>query len=124
MNRIEIRTRNGVYRAELEESELSDALWISLPRESTINVWGSEIYFELPVDVTVRADSSVLDVGDIAYWPEGKAICLFFGPTPLSSEEGRPVPIRPVKRIGRLIGDISGLERVGDRTRVVIDRSF
>ncbi len=124
MSRVEIRTRSGVYLAELDDSEFSDVLWLTLPRESTVNVWGSEIYFELPSEVEAEADVTVLDVGDIAYWPEGQALCLFFGPTPLSDEDGRPVAISPVKRIGRLLGDFSGLAAVGDRTRIALHRSF
>ncbi len=124
MSRIEVRTRSGVYQAELDDSEFSNVLWMSLPREGTVNVWGNEIYFEMPVDVTVKGDTTVLDSGDVAYWPQGKAICLFFGPTPLSAEDGRPVSAYPVRRIGRLLGDYSGLEGVGDRTRVVLERTF
>ncbi len=124
MSRVEVRTRSGVYLAELDDSDLSNDLWMSLPREATANVWGNEIYFEMPGEVTVQGDATVLEKGDVAYWPQGKAICLFFGPTPLSDEDGRPVAAYPVKRIGRLLGDYSGLEDVGDRTRVVLERTF
>ncbi len=124
MNRMEIRTRSGVYLAELDDSEFNDALWLTLPRESTVNVWGSEIYCELPSEMDAEGGDTVLDEGDVAYWPEGQALCLFFGPTPLSDEDGRPVAIAPVKRIGRLLGDFSGLAAVGDRTRVTFHRAF
>lgn len=124
MSRIEVRTRSGVYLAELDDSEFCNAMWMSLPREGTVNVWGNEIYFEMPGEIPVQGDVTVLEKGDVAYWPMGKAICLFFGPTPLSGEDGRPVSAYPVKRIGRLLGDYSGLEGVGDRTRVVLERTF
>jgi len=124
MSRVEVRTRSGVYLAELDDSEFSNAMWMSLPREGTANVWGNEIYFEMPGEVTVQGDVTVLESGDVAYWPQGKAICLFFGSTPLSEEDGRPVSAYPVKKIGRLLGDYSGLEDVGDRTRVVLERTF
>lgn len=110
--------------AELDELEFCDELWLSLPRESTANVWGCEIYFEMPSDIPLEGDLTVLEKGDVAYWPQGKAICLFFGPTPLSDEDGRPVAAFPVRRIGRLIGDYSGLEEVPDRTRLVLERAF
>lgn len=58
---------------------------------------------------------TVLDAGDIAYWPRAYALCLFFGPTPLSGDDGRPVSKYPVIKIGRIDGDCSSMEDAGDR---------
>lgn len=123
-SRIVIRTRNGEFAGELDGSDLSNALWLSLPFSADINMLGSQIYFEMPTDVDVVGDTTVLDVGDIAYWPGANALCLFFGPTPLSGDDGRPVSAYPVKRIGRLIGNCDGLEHAGDRQRIVLERTF
>ena len=61
-----------------------------------------------------------LEVGDIAYWPGPGAFCIFYGPTPLSGEEGKPVAPYPVIRIGRMVGDCSGLDSAGDRQRLTL----
>jgi len=60
-----------------------------------------------------------VEVGDVGYWPPGKALCLFFGPTPIS----RPGEVRPastVVLVGRLSSDPEELRKVreGDLVRV------
>lgn len=124
MSRITIRTRNGVYDAELDGSDISNTLWLSLPFSADINMLGSQIYFEMPADTDVTGNETVFDNGDIAYWPKVGALCIFFGPTPLSGEDGRPVSAFPLRRIGRVLSDTSGMEDAGDRQRIVLERSF
>lgn len=126
MSKISIKTWNGgEFFAELDSSLISDTLWLSLPRKYFINMIGSMIYFECPLDCSVEGETvTTLDVGDVAYWPNANALCLFFGPTPLSKDDGRPVSPYPVIRIGRLVGDCSALEDAGDRQAIRLDRAF
>lgn len=124
MTKMRIRTRGGEFDAELDDSPLSDEIWLSLPFETSLNMWGDEIYFEMPVHTKVKGEIKTLDVGDIAFWPEARAICLFFGPTPLSSENGKPISAYPVKKFGRLIGEFSALERSGDGTKILLEKAF
>ncbi|MBO4552156.1 MAG: AfsR family transcriptional regulator [Candidatus Methanomethylophilaceae archaeon] len=123
--KIMIRTRNADVEAELDGSDISNAIWFELPFRNTINMLGDEIYFEFPLkDVEMSGEQvTVLDVGDIAYWPKVGALCLFFGPTPLSGEDGRPVSRYPVIKIGKMKGDCSVLSEAGDRQRIFIERS-
>lgn len=123
-SKIVIRTRTGNFTGELDDSDLSNALWLSLPFSADINMLGSQIYFEMPVNIDVDGDTTSLDVGDIAYWPSANALCLFFGPTPLSGDDGKPVSPYPVKVIGRIKEDCGGLENAGDRQRIILERSF
>jgi len=125
VNAVTFRTRMGEYRGELRKSAFSDALWLSLPLSSVINMLGCEIYFEVPAELEAEGEEvTVLDKGDIAFWPRAGAMCLFFGPTPLSGKDGRPVSPYPVIKIGRLIGEIDSLADAGDRTRIVIETAF
>jgi hypothetical protein len=120
-----MRTRNGEYAGELCDSDISDAIWLSLPFTARLNMLGCQIYFEMPLDF--RPDgggATVFDAGDIAYWPGAGALCIFFGPTPLSGDDGRPVSRYPLIKIGRVIGDCSSMEDAGDRQTITIDRSF
>ena len=121
---ILIRARSGNYEAELDDSDISNEIWLKLPFASYTNMLGDEIYFEFPLDSAMPEEGrvTVLDKGDIAYWPKVGAFCIFFGPTPLSGEDGRPVSRYPVIRIGRLKGEFDDLEFAGDRQRIVIDR--
>jgi len=125
MSRIRIRTRNDEYLAELDDSDISNAIWLSLPLTFTINMLGCQIYFEMPVD---NADPkelvTKLEAGDIAYWPKVGAFCIFFGPTPLSGEDDHPVSRYPVAKIGRMIGDYSTMEDAGDRQPITLEKAF
>ena len=124
MSGITIRTIKGEFAGELDDSPISDAIWLSLPKTVYINMLASMIYFEFPVDCPLDGKQvTKLHKGDIAYWPKANALCFFFGPTPLSGEDGEPVAPYPVIVIGRLKGDCSGLEDAGDRQRVILDRA-
>lgn len=125
MSGIRIRTRNGEFRGELDGSDTSNAIWLSLPFRAQINMLGGEIYFEMPLDVETKGElRTVFDAGDIAYWPKVGAFCIFFGPTPLSGEDGRPVSKYKLVKIGELKGDYSDLEYAGDRQNITLERMF
>jgi hypothetical protein len=125
MSRIRIRTVNGEYLAELDDSDISNAVWLSLPFTTSINMLGCQIYFEMPVDNADAKDRvTTLDAGDIAYWPGVGALCIFFGPTPLSGDDGRPVSHYPVTKIGRVLDDCSSMESAGDRRTITIEKAF
>ena len=77
----------------------------ALPFESAANVWGDEIYFDIPLSLDQEPDASAdVEVGDLAYWPAGPAFCIFFGPTPVSPGD-QPRAYSPVNVSGRVLGD-------------------
>ena len=125
-SRITVRTRNGEYPGELDGSDISNAIWLSNRLTVEINMLGGMMYGELPLDVILPKEgrTTKLETGDIAYWPGPGAFCIFFGPTPLSGEDGQPVAPYPVIRIGKMIGDCSGLEDAGDRQKITILSGF
>lgn len=126
MSGMKVRTRNGEFPAELDDSDISNAIWLSLPLSMDINMLGGMIYCECPLDAIMPKEGrvTVLDVGDIAYWPGPGAFCIFYGPTPLSGEDGRPVAPYPVIWIGRMTGDCSGLDEAGDRQKLTLVPPF
>lgn len=100
MNNIRIRTRSGDYAAELDDSDISNTIWLSLPFRAQINMLGNQIYFEMPLDTDITGEKkTVFEIGDIAYWPKANAFCIFFGPTPLSGDDGLPVSKYPLSLI-------------------------
>ena len=125
-SRITVRTRNGEYPGELDGSDISNAIWLSNRLTVEINMLGGMMYGELPLDVILPKEgrTTKLEIGDIAYWPGPGAFCIFFGPTPLSGEDGQPVAPYPVIKIGKMIGDCSGLEDAGDRQKITILSGF
>ena len=90
--------------AVLNESKTAELIYNSLPIEAKGSFWGDEIYFSIPVKAELEAPKEVVELGDLGYWPEGSAFCIFFGPTPISSaDEIRPAS--EVNVIGKIIGD-------------------
>ncbi len=125
-SRITVRTRCGEFPGELDGSDISNAIWLSNRLTFDINMLGGMMYGELPLDVILPKEgrTTQLETGDIAYWPGPGAFCIFFGPTPLSGEDGQPVAPFPVIKIGKMIGDCSGLEDAGDRQKITILSTF
>jgi len=75
----------------------------SLPFSVNAHIWGEEIYTdESPVTHSEENAKALVDLNDVAYWPSGKAICLFFGPTPIG-KRGEIKPYSPVNVIGKII---------------------
>ena len=74
-----------------------------LPFTVKLNVWGEELYTSVsPIYVSEENSKSVVSLNDVAYWPLGKAICLFYGPTPISNK-GEIIPASPVNIIGKIV---------------------
>lgn len=96
-----------------------EALVKCIPFQSKANVWGKEVYFRTPASHRLESGVKEVEVGDIAFWPPGRALCLFFGPTPESMGD-KPVAASRVNVIGRIVKNIELLEKVrdGDRVRV------
>ena len=120
--RIQIITpATGKVAAELIEKnpKTEEAIWNALPIEGKANRWGDEIYFSIPVNVGLEEGQEVVSVGDVAYWPPGKAFCIFFGPTPASrGNEARAYS--PVNVFAKIVGDASVFKKVknGEEIRV------
>jgi hypothetical protein len=72
--------------ATLASSATARAIWDGLPLEARAHRWGDELYFSVPLDAPEDAGARAeVRVGDVAFWPPGNAICIFWGPTPASN---------------------------------------
>lgn len=118
---IRITADNVSVQAALNESPMADELWGALPIEGRAQIWGDEIYFGTGMQLPREAGpgDETVEMGAIGYWPPGKALCLFFGPTPMSvGDEIRPASA--VQVMGTMEGDPKVLKAVpaGARVRV------
>jgi hypothetical protein len=124
--RIVILFESGIsIECELNEKEnpkTIKALLNSLPFESRVNLWGKEIYFAVPFSAEIENPKEIVEIGDIAYWPEEPSLCLFFGPTPISPSPDIIKPYSPVNVIGKIISDLKILEKIkeGEKVRVML----
>jgi hypothetical protein len=121
MNRITISAGDVSLPAELNDSPTARQIWEALPIEGTARTWGDEIYFEIPVvaDQEPNARAEV-KVGELGYWPVGRAFCIFFGPTPASTGE-RPRAYSPVNILGRVMGDATQFRAVQEGMQVRVE---
>lgn len=123
MRRISISAGRVTAQAELLETPTANAIWEALPVEGEVNTWGEEIYFEIPVTVAEEKSSRAdVEVGDLGYWPVGKAFCIFFGPTP-ASKGPRPRAASPVNVFGRVVGDAKVFHKVREGSPVHVGRA-
>ena len=85
-----------------------------LPFTVKLHIWGDEIYSsESPIDVTEENAQSPVSLNDVAYWPTGKAVCLFYGPTPIG-KKGEITPASPVNVIGKIITPDKSVLKITD----------
>lgn len=99
------------------------ALAAALPFSGQAHRWGDEIYFSVPQVVQDLEDDArvKVEVGDLAYWPAGKAFCIFFGLTP-TSVPGEIRPASAVNLVGRVVGDPCCLAAVNEGDLVTVAR--
>lgn len=120
MKRIVILIDDLNVEAELNESESAAKIWDALPIVGTASTWGEEIFFEIPVVQGLEPDAKQeVEVGTLAYWPPGKALCIFFGRTPVSTS-AKPRAYSPVNVVGSVLGDtkVFRILRSGDEMRI------
>ena len=90
-----------------------------LPFAVDLNVWGDEIYTsESPISQPEENAKTPVELNDVAYWPQGKAICLFFGPTPIGNP-GEITPASPVNILGKIISPDKTILNDADGTSAI-----
>lgn len=109
-------------RAELFDTACAKRMAEILPLEVIPEEWGDEFYFSVPVDYPLDETATTkVKVGDIGYWPPGKAMAIFFGPTPLSRGDD-PVPASAVNLVGHILDDATVLKREKGGKRIIVRR--
>lgn len=122
--RIRISTKaTGAIEAmtTAENPKTAETIWHALPIKGNANRWGDEIYFSVPVDLKEENARAEVEVGSVAYWPPGKALCIFFGPTPVSKGD-EPRAYSPVNVFAKIVGDPTIFKKVRDNDQVLLER--
>lgn len=121
--KIRIAIGNVSLYGVLSDTHCANAIADILPIETEPNEWGDEFYFEIPVNFPLDDTATrKVKVGDIGYWPPGRALAIFFGPTPMS-KGSEPVPASDVNIVGRIAGDAALLRKAKGAARIRIEKA-
>lgn len=119
--RIKITVGSLSMEAELNETLTAKKVADALPIRSALNTWGDEFYFTIPVEAELDESArEEVEMGDLGYWPTGKAFCIFFGQTPMS-KPGKIIPASAVNIIGKVVGDAGRFKEVKAETEVLVE---
>jgi uncharacterized protein len=120
MARIRFEFATLTLEAELLDTPTAKAIVAALPVTSSALTWGEEVYFDIPVNVAREKEArAVVTPGEIAYWPDGPAIAIGFGRTPISrGDETRLAS--PCNVFARALGDVKALGAVKAGTQVKV----
>jgi len=119
--KIKIKAGEIEVLAQLNDSRVAGLIWDILPVSASVNTWGDEIYFSIPVTAKIENPVEVVEKGDLGYWPEGKCFCIFFGPTPISSGD-EIKPASSVEKIGEICGNPEEFKKINSGETVTLEK--
>ena len=121
VKRICIKVGSIEAIAELNNTKAAQTIWQALPIKGQVNLWGEEIYFSIPRSLKLEDEQELVKIGDLGYWPQGNAFCIFFGLTPIS-EGGKIRPASAVTVFGRITSDTTLFKQVASGTEITIEK--
>jgi hypothetical protein len=120
--RIRFEMGGVSLEAELLDTPTAKAIAAKLPIHSQAMTWGEEVYFEIPVTAAREKDAkAVVTPGEIAYWPDGHAIAIGFGRTPISQGDETRLA-SPCNIWAKALGDVKTLKAVRAGAKIAVKK--
>ena len=123
MRQLKITIGSVPIRAELLDTPTATALYQAAPFDAVASTWGDEVYFQTPIACAREHDArAVVEPGELAFWPDGDAIAIGFGRTPISrGSECRLAS--PCYLWGKALADVTQLKSVRAGAAVRVERT-
>ena len=122
MNSINLKFSNYTLNIKLRSTNTANAIKNILPFKSIVKTWGDEIYFEIPIKKNLDLESDAKDVinlGEVAYWIDGKSIAIGYGKTPIS--QNNEIRLAAKTNIwGDAVLDVKELGKIRDGDEIII----
>ena len=122
MNSINLKFSNYTLNIKLRSTNTANAIKNILPFKSIVKTWGDEIYFEIPIEKNIDLESDAKDVinlGEVAYWIDGKSIAIGYGKTPIS--QNNEIRLAAKTNIwGDAVLDVKELGKIRDGDEIII----
>ena len=116
-----LRAGSRIWPVDLNESATAGELLagLSFGLGGSLLAWGGMRYFGIGWKWGVERPQRAMEMGDLAYWDVGSALCLFLGQTPLDDTVSPPFTApSDVSVVGRVGGDRAALAALRPGTRV------
>jgi len=122
MHKINLKFSSYTINIKLRSNKTASAIKNILPFKSIVKTWGEEIYFEIPIEESLGLENDakdIINIGEIAYWIEGKCIAIGYGKTPIS--KGNEIKLAARTNIwGDALLNIKELNKIKDGDEVVV----
>lgn len=123
MRQLKITIGGVPIRAELLDTPTAAALYDAAPFDAVASTWGEEVYFRTPISCAREADArAVVQPGELAFWPDGDAIAIGFGRTPIS-RDGECRLASPCNIWGKALDDVRLLKSVRAGAAIKVERA-
>lgn len=122
MRRIQFDFGVVKLEAQLDDTPTAKAISEALPISSSVLTWGEEVYFDVPVNIAREPEArAVIIPGEIAYWPQGSAIAIGFGRTPISKGDETRLA-SPCNVFAKALSSVKVLSKVKTGTKVIVSK--
>jgi hypothetical protein len=121
--RIRIIAGPVAAHATLNGTRAAEGLWDALPLQFRAQAWGDELYGQVPLELPQESPKTLVDAGDLAYWPPGHALCIFFGPTPASRDETEIRAASDVTVFGHVEGDPTVFRALKGGAKITLEKA-